>query len=334
MNHADEVAITDIVDLRQAAHLVDFPDDPPFSREWETGSIRFPDSSGRHQWWLARESGQTLGVVHFNLRETDNARTALADLTVHPSARRRGIGTALANTAREMVTGSGRDLIVAESPVGGAAEAFARGLGAEPGLQDHRQRLLVTEDAIAHWRGLLADALSHARGYRVVRWTDSVPEPHVDDLAYLTARMSTDVPLDDLRWQPEAWDAERIRTQERLMAARGRRGYTTAAQHEASGRLVAFTTLSYSTELPTTAWQWDTIVDPPHRGHRLGMVIKVSNLLHALEHQPATENVLTWNALSNTNMNAINSALGFVPLDHWWEWQLRLRANVPAGDRQ
>lgn len=64
------------------------------------------------------------------------------------------------------------------------------------------------------------------------------------------------------------------------------------------------------------------------------MVIKVSNLLHALEHQPATENVLTWNALSNTNMNAINSALGFVPLDHWWEWQLRLRANVPAGDRQ
>ena len=44
-----------------------------------------------------------------------------------------------------------------------------------------------------------------------------------------------------------------------------------------------------------------TIVDPAHRGHRLGMVVKLENLRHAREHRPQLAAVDTANAASNAS---------------------------------
>ena len=87
------------------------------------------------------------------------------------------------------------------------------------------------------------------------------------------------------------------------------------------------------------AYQWDTIVERDHRGHGLGLVIKANNLALLCETALGVRWVNTWNALSNTHMVAVNDRLGFVPVERWTEWELRLRARVrrerpPRGHRR
>ena len=89
----------------------------------------------------------------------------------------------------------------------------------------------------------------------------------------------------------------------------------------ASGRLVAWTTLAGPEDTPAHLWQNITIVDPEHRGHRLGMVVKLENLRHAREHRPELTAVDTSNASSNEHMLAINVAMGFRAIDSWMQWQ-------------
>ena len=91
--------------------------------------------------------------------------------------------------------------------------------------------------------------------------------------------------------------------------------------HVASGRLVAFTLLSGEQEVADHLWQDITLVDPPHRGRRLGLVVKLENLRHAREQRPGLRVIDTFNASSNAHMLAVNVAMGFRPVDRWTQWQ-------------
>jgi hypothetical protein len=88
--------------------------------------------------------------------------------------------------------------------------------------------------------------------------------------------------------------------------------------------LVAWTAISHDGEIPWHAWQNITIVDPGHRGHRLGALVKVANLRLMREHQPQVTTVDTGNAAVNTYMIAINEQMGFRPLYAWQSWQTEL----------
>ncbi len=133
-----------------------------------------------------------------------------------------------------------------------------------------------------------------------------------------------DAPLGDLEWQPEQVDAERIRATEAALEARGRRTYHCGALHEASGRLVAWTMLDRG-ETPTWhAWQQITLVDPAHRGRRLGLLVKIENLRHMLAAEPQLTAIDTFNAESNSYMIAINEAMGFEAVDGAVSWQEEL----------
>ena len=72
------------------------------------------------------------------------------------------------------------------------------------------------------------------------------------------------------------------------------------------------------------AFQQITIVDPDHRGHRLGTIAKIENLRYAMSHEPALRIIDTWNAAVNDHMISINEAIGFRPVDSWNNWQLTL----------
>ena len=52
----------------------------------------------------------------------------------------------------------------------------------------------------------------------------------------------------------------------------------------------------------------------PHRGHRLGLLLKAAMLEWLAEAEPAVDRIETGNASANTHMIAVNDALGFVPL--------------------
>ncbi|HEU0041201.1 MAG TPA: hypothetical protein VFQ15_02510, partial [Jiangellaceae bacterium] len=61
------------------------------------------------------------------------------------------------------------------------------------------------------------------------------------------------------------------------------------------------------------AFQDTTIVDPAHRGHRLGLLLKAANFRSLIHDRPGVQAVWTWNADSNSQMISINETLGYRP---------------------
>ena len=88
-----------------------------------------------------------------------------------------------------------------------------------------------------------------------------------------------------------------------------------------SGELAAYSVLELAPGKPWLADQDDTLVAASHRGHRLGMLVKIRNLRRLLAEYPAVERVITFNAAENDHMLAINIALGFRPAGWDGEWQ-------------
>ena len=81
---------------------------------------------------------------------------------------------------------------------------------------------------------------------------------------------------------------------------------------DGDGNVVAYTDIVVARHDPDFCFQWGTLVDRPHRGHRLGLAVKVANL-QALQasHTADGRRLVTWNAEVNDHMIAINERLGF-----------------------
>ena len=75
---------------------------------------------------------------------------------------------------------------------------------------------------------------------------------------------------------------------------------------------------------PWLAEQHDTSVVRAHRGHRLGLLLKLEMLRWLAEDEPRLETIDTWNAESNDHMVAINEALGYRPLGRGLTFQRSL----------
>jgi GNAT superfamily N-acetyltransferase len=155
-----------------------------------------------------------------------------------------------------------------------------------------------------------------------VQWVDRAPDDVVDDLAVLKGRMSVDAPHEDMEWDAERYDAGRVRALEADVVARRRSIVATAARHDATGRLVGYTDIGVNIDRPRVAYQWDTIVLAEHRGHRLGMLMKVANIELLRRTVQGVEIVNTWNAAINENMIAVNEAMGFRAAERERQWEL------------
>jgi hypothetical protein len=114
-------------------------------------------------------------------------------------------------------------------------------------------------------------------------------------------------------------DADRIRAVEVSRAARGRISYHAGAL--LGDRLVAWTSVVGHRSQPEHAWQHITLVAPEHRGHRLGLLVKLANLAQVTELRPGLAAIDTFNAPSNEHMLRINQMIGFRPVDSWVHWQ-------------
>jgi RimJ/RimL family protein N-acetyltransferase len=124
--------------------------------------------------------------------------------------------------------------------------------------------------------------------------------------------MSLDVPLGDLQWGEEAWDAARVRRREELVARQGRTvlGAGTVAP---DGEMVAFTEVAVADESPERVHQWETFVTATHRGRRLGTLVKTAVLRRLADELPQARTMSTCNAGTNAPMVAVNEVLGFRP---------------------
>ncbi len=327
---SDEQAVRQWYELRCSVVRADQPDDPPPCWVYERGRFRHSWPGVTETGWLARDAGTVVGGCVLSLPMLDNLHNAEGDILVAPEHRRRGIGRALLAHLRVEAARQGRIRLVGsevDHPLDPAAPdpagRFATACAAVPALVEARRRLEIDSVDPAVLARLDAQARAKSQGYSLVQWVGATPQRWLDDVAYLTGRMSTDAPLDDLQWDAEVYDAARTQAQDASSLARGLHMVITAAVHS-SGQLVAFTQI---VGFATSFWfagQWNTIVAPEHRGHRLGTLIKVANLRYARAHRPELRVIDTCNADSNLHMIAVNEAMGFRPHRRMAEWQLDL----------
>lgn len=307
--------------LYEIARACDQPGPVMSLRHFAVSAVRGEDGEPAET-WAARDDGQVVGGFVLSLPRTDNTHLAGLRLMTHPARRREGIGGALLDQAIGRARELGRRVLVAEAAAEGPGTAFAKARGFCLAATETR---LVFDLRTADWSGLellRARTVHHARDYSLERWAGPAPDDLLGDVAHLTAGMN-DEPLGDLAMEGRRWTAERVRARDEMLARAGLRTYTMIARHTASGRPAGFTQLVVDAELPE-GWgrQSATTVLAPHRGRRLGLVLKLANLMWFRACEPSAERVITWNSTENRHMLAINEALGFRAFDIRNQWQL------------
>jgi GNAT superfamily N-acetyltransferase len=324
----DEGALRDWFAVLAAAQAHDVPADPPPCWIEHRSRLVATDPGCAETAWLARSGGgEAVGVAVLALPTLDNREVALAELVVTPQHRRRGVGRRLLRRLTDGARAADRTRLIIEArePLDepGPAPAFLTAAGGRKALADQRRRLTLPPADPARLEALAAEARAAAAGYDLVQWTYDTPPEWLDDMALLKARMSTDPPLDDLDYGPEHQDADRLTAIDAARRARGVRRTVTAARSP-DGRLVAYTDIFQTTSVAWHAQQGDTLVEPSHRGHRLGMLVKLANLERAQRDSPELKVIDTYNADSNPWMVSINEAMGYRPYDRLGEWEIDL----------
>ncbi len=257
----------------------------------------------------------------------DNTHMGALDVYVPPVHRRRGVGSALVRRAEELITTGGRTTLLAEVHVpleedgdsDSADRRWAEARGYAVANVDAAKvvDLAATADLLP---ALETQAAERLGDYRLEWWTDPAPEEHVASLAAAMSRFLEEIPLGDLDLRPQQWTPERVRRREARRAAMHRDQLTVVALAP-SGEVAGFTNLVISPHAPRLADIGDTLVLPEHRGHRLGLAMKV--LLHQQVRalHPGAELIATGNADVNRWMNAVNDQLGYRPVDRTLELQ-------------
>jgi hypothetical protein len=196
-------------------------------------------------------------------------------------------------------------------------------------LSGNVRHLKVPMDAVrtAELRTEVAQARD-ADAYRVLTFEAPWPADYLEDQCALFQCMSTDEPHGDEGHEEEIWDADRVQENDSLRIARGARFLIAVAQHIDSGRLVACTELAIGAESPDQAWQMLTVVRPEHRGHRLGLAIKLANVEFLASGAPDVRLIVTGNASVNAPMIAVNDMMGFEIASEGNFWQKDL-ASAP-----
>ncbi|HEU4910767.1 MAG TPA: GNAT family N-acetyltransferase, partial [Actinomycetes bacterium] len=111
---------------------------------------------------------------------------------------------------------------------------------------------------------------------------------------------------------------------EAAQLAHGRRMRQLVARHKESGVLAGHTVVGVESDRPWYGDQFDTSVLREHRGHRLGLLLKIGMLRWLAEVEPQLRMIDTWNAGSNEHMIAVNEALGYEVVATATEYQRHL----------
>jgi GNAT superfamily N-acetyltransferase len=279
--------------------------------------------------FTAHDGDEVVGNEMIRYPLLDNLDNALVHLTVVPERRRRGIGRVMAAHLLDVVRAEGRrramGWVASPFDAEGPGLTFALGLGVTRANENVRRELDLEGLSDSTLDSVKRDLIGNrADRFQLVTWIDRAPDQLVETAARLMGRMSTDAPQGDSAWEPEAWDAARYREGEVAASSRRQRRFVAGAVDPKSGGLVAYTDIGVSTIRPEIAYQWDTVVDPDHRGHRLGLAIKAENLRQLRRECTASKRIETWNATSNSLMIAVNDALGFRPVERTTAVELAL----------
>jgi GNAT superfamily N-acetyltransferase len=265
-------------------------------------------------------------MYHLQLPDREDRDRATLYLDVHPEHRRRGIGLALLRHAARQAAADGRSVLAGEAFKDSPGDVFGKRAGAKPGLADARRVLVIGKMPEGHVAALRSSAARAAAGYSLVTWTRRTPDEYLPGLAAVFNALN-DGPRDAGR-DDRIYDVERVRERvDGWATMTGNRYYAVAALHDATGELAAVTRVAVDPEVPEWGQQLITAVIRPHRGHRLGLLVKTAMLEWLASAEPGVARIATTNTETNEHMVAINEALGYELLDP----QL-VRYVVPVAD--
>jgi GNAT superfamily N-acetyltransferase len=328
----DEAGLAESADVLHASDKDMWPDLEGFTRRDIRAYAQFRGTGRRYELLAAAErGGPILGVGMMERSLVDNLHAVEVTVAVHPSYRRRGVGTALVAGMGEMAAADGREVLnsIVDVPVAFASDhaslSFAPKVGFEPTLGGNTRHLTLPVDTalLDELRGVVAGARD-AADYRTFTFDAPWPEEFTEDHCELLRRMSTDEPAGDSEREEEVWDERRVRENEALRLARGASKFVAVTQHVPSGGLVTMSEIVVGADTPTQGWQAITVVHPAHRGHRLGLAVKIANLDALAARASAVRLIVTGNAAVNAPMIAVNDLLGFEVAGEGMFWQKRL----------
>jgi GNAT superfamily N-acetyltransferase len=320
---SDTARLRACYEIVAAGWPADRPNEPMWTWETFTGEWTLGFGADPRQAWLATDdAARPVGCYLLTLPERENTTMGFCDLTVAPDRRREGHGTQLLAHCAEQARTAGRSRLTSEVRDGSAGAAFAEAAGGRAGISEVIRVLQVDDELAARLPVLRGEAARHAAGYSLVSWTGRRPEEYLDQVVRLEEAMA-DAPRDPgvETWN---WDADRIRKSEDVMFSHGVGRYEIAARHDVTGELAAITAVGTEAGTPDWGFQFGTMVLAAHRGHRLGLLVKVAMLDWLMRCEPAIRHILTGNAGANAHMIAINERLGFAVADTYRAWELDL----------
>ncbi|PRY40367.1 GNAT family N-acetyltransferase [Umezawaea tangerina] len=291
----------------QSARDVDLAEAVPIAYEAVVRSVRLPHPGlGRADRWVARRSGEVIAVAFAYFPDGGNEHVALVDVTVHPKARRQGIGTALLEAVLPGLRGR-RVVEGLQVVAGGAGERWAHALGFRTVNATVMQELRIADVDAARWD------VDVPEGYRLETWSGAAPDHVVESYVRSKAAMH-DAPTGSAAFHHPEWTVERVRRTEEELRRSGRDHRVVVAVHEATGEVAGFTELRLPVPPNREAVQQDTGVHAEHRGHGLGLCVKARMLRDLVADDLAVDSVITSTNADNEHMVAVNLALGYTTI--------------------
>lgn len=342
---------------QNAADAADRPGDSTTGLA-ELRSLLIPPYRGQRLLFTALDpAGGAIGWARLGLYEAFHTSIGHGAVTVHPAARRRGVGSALVSAVAAAARERGRARLILDAPRTAATEGFARRHGLCVSGCDLRSRLDLGAPGLpgrlAAARGAFPRQQSHQQqshshqqqqhqqqprprrharpsardhvdtgfmggGFMPVRWRSVCPDHLLED--YVRA-------LDSLHAKPGTaesapFSAGEIRYRESSAHAAGLREYTVCLIDPASGRIAALS--SAHTADGVRGEQNETIVVPEYRGRGLAAQVKARLIEELLAAEPNLRVLDTYNAMDNYRMLAVNRRLGFRSVDAHAAWTLGL----------
>lgn len=296
--------------------------------------------------------GVMVGVADISLPLLGDIDVAEFTLDILPEAQGRGVGRELIRAAEQFARSEGRRHLLVDTnhpaaSLGDTEDSLQPDSG--PGFVplasrsvDFAQRSGYTLERIEQFSScalpldtmlegqLTAEAEAANDGrYRLHHWRDRCPERWLADMTALdssaedlTLAAAADAGVPATVW--EDYDVEALRRAEEIAMAQGRRTVVTAVEHVETGVLVGVTTISVLPQRQDVVFQDETHVRLAHRGNKLGLLLKISNMQQLQDLFPDVRVIYTWNALENRYLLTVNQQLGFRTAGVTGLWQKQL----------
>jgi GNAT superfamily N-acetyltransferase len=303
-------AVGRLVEVANAVRRADSPwEHPKTLREYQ-GELRHGWDGEPSVGFLGTDGGIAVALGEYAVSSYDNLHLAWLVVDVHPSHRRRGHGSAMLAALTARARAESRTTVGINGWESTSTTAFAAAHGFDQkAIEVQRRQTMADLD----WPTLdlvYDDARPHASSYELLRQLGPTPEDQLEATAVMVAAIN-DAPTDDLDVEDEVFTPERVRAYDEAQAARGQLVHIVVARHRETGALAGETTVVVDQERPHLAEQHDTSVVREHRGHRLGLLLKLEMMRWLRETQPQVATIDTWNAESNDHMIAVNETLGY-----------------------